>query len=46
MKKNGSICSKHPEAKDGIRFDPNILSPEEGLQNALVFIENIERGKT
>ncbi len=44
--KNGETCSKHPEAKDGVRFDRKILSPDGWLQNAVVFIENIEHGKT
>lgn len=43
--KNGETCSKHPEAKDGVRFDRKILSANGLLQNAVVFIENIEQGK-
>ncbi len=43
--KNGETCSKHPEAKDGVRFDRKILRSDDFLQNAVVFIENIERGK-
>ena len=43
--KNGATCSKHPEAKDGVRFDRKILSPDGWLQNAVVFIKNIEHGK-
>lgn len=43
--KNGETCSKHPEAKDGVRFDRKILRSNELLQNAVVFIENIEKGK-
>ncbi len=43
--KNGETCSKHPEAKDGVRFDRKILSLNGLLQNAVVFIENIEQGK-
>ena len=43
--KNGETCSKHPEAKDGVRFDRKILSPDGWLQNAVVFIKNIEHGK-
>jgi hypothetical protein len=26
--KNGETCSKHPEAKYGVRFDHKILSPD------------------
>ena len=40
--KNGATCSKHPEAKDILRFDRKILSQDGCLQNALVFIKNIE----
>ncbi|MBT3509641.1 MAG: carboxypeptidase regulatory-like domain-containing protein [Nitrospina sp.] len=43
--KNGETCSKHPEAKDGVRFDHKILSSNGLLQNAVVFIENIGQGK-
>jgi hypothetical protein len=43
--KNGETCSKHPEAKDGVRFDHKILSSNGLLQNAVVFIENIKQGK-
>ena len=43
--KNGETCSKHPEAKNGVRFDRKILSQSGLLQNAVVFIENIEKGK-
>jgi hypothetical protein len=43
--KNDATCSKHPEAKDGIRFDREILSPDGWPQNAVVFIKNIEHGK-
>jgi hypothetical protein len=43
--KNGETCSKHPEAKDGVRFDRKILTLNGLLQNAVVFIENIEKGK-
>jgi Carboxypeptidase regulatory-like domain len=43
--KNGETCSKHPEAKDGVRFDRKILSSNGLLHNAVVFIENIEQGK-
>ena len=43
--KNGATCSKHPEAKDILRFDRKILSPVGWLQNAVVFIKNIEHGK-
>lgn len=43
--KNGETCSKHPEAKDGVRFDHKIIAPNGLLQYAVVFIENIEKGK-
>lgn len=43
--KNGATCSKHPAAKDGIRFDQKILSVNGLLQNSVVFIENIDAGK-
>jgi hypothetical protein len=48
--KNGETCARHPEAKDGIRFDRKILiSNDHGsdglLQDAVVFIEHIEKGK-
>ena len=43
--KNGETCSRHPEARDGIRFDHKILRSNELLQNAVVFIENIKKGK-
>jgi hypothetical protein len=43
--KNGETCSEHPEARDGVRFDHKILSSNGLLQNAVVFIENIEQGK-
>lgn len=43
--KNGDTCSKHPEAKEGVRFDRKIRSLNGLLQNAVVFIEDIEKGK-
>ena len=43
--KNGATCSQHPEAKDGVRFDHKIISPNGLLQYAVVFIEHIEKGK-
>ena len=43
--KNGDFCSRHPEAKDGIRIDHKITSTQGLLQNAVVFIEYIETGK-
>jgi hypothetical protein len=43
--KNAATCSKHPEAKDGVRFVRKILSPDGWLQNSVVFIKNIEHGK-
>jgi hypothetical protein len=44
--KNVATCSKHPEATDRVRFDRKIVSPDGWLQNAVVFIKNIEHGKT
>ena len=43
--KNDATCSKHPEAKDGVRFDLKILSPDGWLQNTVIFIKIIEHGK-
>lgn len=43
--KNGDICSKHPDAKDGVRFDRKIIKSNDLLKNAVVFIENIDKGK-
>ena len=43
--KNGDFCSRHPDAKDGIRIDHKISSTNGLLQNAVVFIEDIEAGK-
>ncbi len=43
--KNGETCSKHPDAKDGVRYDRKIQKLNELLKNAVVFIENIEKGK-
>jgi hypothetical protein len=43
--KNSDTCSRHPDAIDGVRFDRKILLSNELLQNAVVFIENIEKGK-
>jgi len=43
--KDGETCVKHPEAKDGVRFDRKIMSVNGLLQNAVVFIEKIEKGK-
>jgi len=43
--KNGETCSRHPDAKDGVRFDRKIIKSNELLKNAVVFIENIEKGK-
>jgi len=43
--KNGDFCSRHPEARDGIRIDHKITSPQGLLQNAVVFIEDISTGK-
>ena len=44
--KNGATCSKHPEAKYGVRLDLKILSTDGWLQNAVVYIKNNEHGKT
>lgn len=43
--KNGEFCSRHPEAKDGVRIDHKISSAQGLLQNAVVFIEDIRAGK-
>jgi Carboxypeptidase regulatory-like domain len=43
--KNGEFCSRHPEAKEGVRVDHKISSSNGLLQNAVVFIEDIEAGK-
>jgi hypothetical protein len=43
--KNGDFCSRHPEAKDGVRIDHKISSAQGLLQNAVVFIEDIKAGK-
>lgn len=43
--KNGETCSRHPDAKDGVRFDRKIIKTNGLLKNAVVFIENIEKGK-
>ena len=43
--KNGEFCSRHPDAKDGVRIDHKISSSNGFLQNAVVFIEDIETGK-
>jgi hypothetical protein len=43
--KNGEFCSRHPDAKDGVRIDHKISSSKGLLQNAVVFIEDIEKGK-
>jgi hypothetical protein len=43
--KNGDICSKHPDAKDGVRFDRKIIKSNDLLKNAVVFIESIDKGK-
>jgi Carboxypeptidase regulatory-like domain len=43
--KNGEFCSRHPEAKEGVRVDHKISSSNGLLQNAVVFIEDIRAGK-
>ena len=43
--KNGEFCSRHPNAKEGIRIDHKISSSKGLLQNVVVFIEDIETGK-
>ena len=43
--KNSDICSRHPEAKDGVRFDRKIIKSNDLLQYAVVFIETIDKGK-
>jgi len=43
--KNGDVCSRHPDAKDGVRIDHKITRTNGLLQNAVVFIEDIRVGK-
>jgi hypothetical protein len=43
--KNGDVCSRHPDAKEGIRIDHKITRTQGLLQNAVVFIEDIATGK-
>jgi len=43
--KNGEFCSRHPDAKDGVRIDHKITRTNGLLQNAVVFIEDIRAGK-
>jgi hypothetical protein len=43
--KNGEFCSRHPDAKDGVRIDHKITRTNGLLQNAVVFIEDITTGK-
>ena len=43
--KNVEFCSTHPDAKDGIRPRVKVAAAGGKLQNAVVFIENIETGK-
>lgn len=43
--KNSEFCTTHPDAKDGMRTDQKVLVKDGKLQNAIVFIEKIEKGK-
>ena len=43
--KNGDVCSRHPEAQEGVRIDHKITRTNGLLQNAVVFIEDIRVGK-
>ncbi|UCD12305.1 MAG: carboxypeptidase regulatory-like domain-containing protein [Nitrospinaceae bacterium] len=43
--KNVEFCSTHPEAKDGIRPRVKVVVNGGKLKDAVVFIENIEKGK-
>ena len=43
--KNKEFCTTHPDAKDGKRTDHKILSKGGKLQDTVVFIENIAKGK-
>ncbi len=43
--KNPEFCSKHPEAKDGVRPIQKVVVSDGKLKDAVVFIENITEGK-
>ena len=43
--KNVEFCAKHPKAKDGIRPRVKVSAAGGKLQNAVVFIEEIDGGK-
>ena len=43
--KNKEFCTTHPDAKDGKRVDRKILAKGGKLQNTVVFIDNIAKGK-
>ena len=43
--KNSDFCSRHPDAKDGVRPIYKVAVNDGKLLNAVVYIENIEKGK-
>ncbi len=43
--KNAEFCSTHPDAKDGIRPRYKVVANGGKLKDAVVFIENIDKGK-
>ncbi|MBC8287584.1 MAG: carboxypeptidase regulatory-like domain-containing protein [Nitrospinae bacterium] len=43
--KNVEFCSKHPEAKDGMRARVKVLHAGGKIQNAVVIIEDLKTGK-
>jgi len=43
--KNKEFCSTHPDAKDGIRPRHKVVASGGKLKDAVVFIENIDKGK-
>ena len=43
--KNAEFCSTHPDAKDGIRPRIKVSATDGNLQGAVIFIENIDKGK-
>ena len=43
--KNVEFCVTHPDTKDGIRPRSKVIAAGGKLQDAVVFIENIEKGK-
>jgi len=43
--KNVEFCSTHPDAKDGVRPRHKVVASGGKLKDAVVFIENIDKGK-